>query len=399
MQTLTTAMTTLTHVVTQQQNQRQVRDVTIVEKPQAFKGDTSEAARLFRYAFRVWARGNMRAFALRNPDGTYQLDAAGDKVPDEGAMIASALSFMQGTAGQWSRPHLETIADNGVAFQNSWTRFEEAFKSKFEPVDAEAEAKSQLTQLKQGSRDFSSYLAEFEMWSPHTGWSQQDLFDRLKAGLSTDYIERLAYFVPLPRDYATLVTCCKNIDIAKVDLRSNLAAASGRAPLHHPHPQSAFRDPNAMDIDASNLDDAFQGLTSREEVIKRHRQEMRNRCRVCGSKNHRADDPRHSGTTTCNWCGKSGHWERVCIQRLSGVPKAQPGQAVRANTAGTPQTSTPANPTTSRAPTAPPRPPPAAAVAASIDPGAEFARMQDMLAMQQKQLNEMTTLMSQHFRE
>lgn len=121
MQTLTTAMTTLTHVVTQQQNQRQVRDVTIVEEPQAFKGDTSEAARLFRYTFRVWARGNMRAFALRNPDGTYQLDAAGDKVPDEGAMIASALSFMQGTAGQWARPHLETIADNGVAFQNSWT--------------------------------------------------------------------------------------------------------------------------------------------------------------------------------------------------------------------------------------------------------------------------------------
>ena len=112
-------MTTLTHVVTQQQNQRQVRDVTIVEKPQAFKGDTSEAARLFRYVFQVWARGNMRAFALRNPDGTYQLDAAGDKVPDEGAMIASALSFMQGTAGQWARPHLETIADNGVAFQNS----------------------------------------------------------------------------------------------------------------------------------------------------------------------------------------------------------------------------------------------------------------------------------------
>lgn len=394
-------MTTLTHVVTQQQNQRQVRDVTIVEKPQAFKGDTSEAARLFHYAFQVWARGNMRAFALRNPDGTYQLTAAGKKVPDEGAMIASALSFMQGTAGQWARPHLETIADNGIAFQNDWNRFEEAFKSKFEPVDAEAEAKSQLARLKQGSRDFSSYLAEFEMWSPRTGWSQKDLFDRLKAGLNMDYIERLAYFVPLPRDYATLVTCCKNIDIAKVDLCSNLAAASGRAPPHHSHPQSAFRDPNAMDIDASNLDDAFQGLTTRDEVLKRHHQEMKNRCRVCGSRNHRADDPRHSGTTTCNWCGKNGHWERVCIQRLSGVPKVQPGQAVRATTAtpSTPSVNTPTNLTAPRATTAPPQPPPTATVAASMDPGAEFACMQDMLAMQQKQLNEMTALMSQHFRE
>ena len=83
---------------------------------------------------------------------------------------------MIGDAAVWARPYLETIADNKVAFTD-WSAFIAAFKAKFEPINAEVKAKSKIMNMKQGSRTFSSYLSEFEMWSSRTGWSDQDLYD------------------------------------------------------------------------------------------------------------------------------------------------------------------------------------------------------------------------------
>ena len=189
------------------------RAVTTVEKPQAFKGEDSETARIFRHAFLVLARANPRAFAQIDHQGNFVTDANGVVLFDEARCISSALFFMQGKAAQWARPHVEELAKGQVVFQNSWAEFEKAFKAKFEPIDAEAEAKTVLQGLRQGKRDFNSYLAEFEMWSPRTGWSKQDLFDRLKSGLDSDYITRMSYFQPPAKTYDDLIKYGKQVDI------------------------------------------------------------------------------------------------------------------------------------------------------------------------------------------
>ena len=69
---------------------------------------------------------------------------------------------MQREAGYWTHPYLEELAHNCTLFAD-WPMFEAAFISKFEPVDATAEAKSVLLTFKQGMHDFSLYLAEFEI--------------------------------------------------------------------------------------------------------------------------------------------------------------------------------------------------------------------------------------------
>ena len=150
---LATAQADLTRAINQMVQRQTVassytRAVTTVEKPQAFKGEDSETARIFRHAFLVWARANPRAFAQVDNQGNFITDANGAVLFDDAKCISSALSFMQGKAAQWARPHVEELAKGQVVFQNSWAEFEKAFKAKFEPIDAEAEAKTVLQGLR-----------------------------------------------------------------------------------------------------------------------------------------------------------------------------------------------------------------------------------------------------------
>lgn len=381
--TLAIAQADLTQAITQMVQRQQIagathtRAVTTVEKPQAFKGEDLEVARIFRHAFLVWARANPRAFAQTDTAGNILLDQNGDPRVDEAKMIASALSFMQGKAAQWARPHVKNIANGQAVFHNRWTEFETAFQAKFEPIDAVSEAKSVILGLRQDKRDFNSYLAEFEMWSPRTGWSNQDLFDRLKSGLNSEYVSRLSYFQPPAKTWDNLVKYGKQVDIQLQDLRNNLAAISGKPVPAKSSSHTTFRDPNAMDIDASNFDDSFRGLTDREAIKKQWRRVLKDRCSCCGSKAHKRDDIAQHRDSICNHCGKSGHWAKVCLSRLYGEPKRAPQpQAVRANTEASSSGSSSNS---------------------DNDHGAELAALKDMLAMQQKQMASMAEALQKAF--
>lgn len=59
--TLATTVTTLAGV--NSAHPGQTRPVSIVEKPKAFEGKTSEAARLFRSSFAVWVQSQEAVFA------------------------------------------------------------------------------------------------------------------------------------------------------------------------------------------------------------------------------------------------------------------------------------------------------------------------------------------------
>lgn len=157
------------------------KEVAVVEKPTSFKGKGSESARLFRNTFYVWALNNAKSFYMRDANGNFQLDINGHRVLNHRKMITSALSFMVEDAAIWARPHIETLARDKPTFNDSWDEFLKQFKAKFEPIDATADAKNKIRSLKQGKQTFASLISEFETWSDRTGWSEHDLFDRLKA--------------------------------------------------------------------------------------------------------------------------------------------------------------------------------------------------------------------------
>ena len=169
---------------------------------------------------------------------------------------------MTGNAAIWARPHLEKIADGEDVFTVSnehgrvirthdWAEFLRLFKAKFEPQDAITEAKNVLTTMKQGNRTFSDYLADFETWAPRTGWSEQDLFDRLKGGLSPKYVERLYNYSERATTYNKLVSQCRNTDLLIMDLNNALKGTPMSRSTPHASSISGFVDPNAMEVDAT----------------------------------------------------------------------------------------------------------------------------------------------------
>lgn len=123
-----------------------------------------------------------------------------------------------------------------------------------------------------------------------------------------------------------------------------------------------------MDIDAAWLDKKFKTMTfkSRSDVVKAWQQELKGRCRGCGSKDH--DQSKHSDET-CRHCGGKGHYGHMCLKRYQETyaPKTQ---SIRA----TDTSST------------------ASASSSTDDRDAQFAALQDTVALQAKQ---METLMEQ----
>lgn len=280
---------------------------------------------------------------------------------------------MQGEAGLWARPYLKQLAHGHAVFVD-WAAFEAAFVAKFEPINASAEAKSVLQALKQGTRDFASYISEFETWAPRTGWTRPDLFDRLKSGLNDDYLVRLSYFTPPAANYDALCVQCHAINRSLQDLRHNKAAAAEKAPAKQSASTSAFKDPNAMDIDAARLDSLFVGCNDKDAVLKQHRKVMANHCRVCGSTAHKNMEGRHPANTVCKHCKKKGHWAMVCLNRLQGEPAKKPAQTVAAASVAS----------TSK-------------IEEIEDQSATIAALRDQLALQQKQMTELMELIKKNF--
>ena len=351
------------------------RKVPVVEKPAPFKGKNSEEARLFRSAFAVYAGYNSETFGIRDATGTL-VRVNGEVQLDATKVIVNALSFMVDDAALWARPHIETAAEGRAPFSTTHAFFE-AFKTKFEPIDATAEAKQRLMSLRQDGT-FAVLISEFETWSPRTGWRERDLYDRLKACLSKEYLSRISYFQDVATDYPTLKKQAQAVDRQLNDLANNANrgyAKTTKSPATMTT-ASAWRDPNAMDIDATNFDSMFVNVPrDSASVSRRFKELMVKRCKVCGSSSHENTPGRHAGNDKCNWCGRNGHWANICINRILGKPRVQ---GISATTAGSPAPSTSGNP-----------PLPNDSISASTDHEAEMASLRDTLESQRKLIESM----------
>jgi hypothetical protein len=302
-------------------------------------------------------------------------------------MVPSALSFMAEDAAVWARPHIESLAEGKTPFA-SWDAFLVAFKLKFEPVSSKADAKNKIIGMKQGKCTFGELVADFETWASRTGWSKQDLFDRLKQTLNADYINRLSYFPVVAKDYDTLKAYGHSIDLQLTDLHNNQrqAGANGNNSSSAPRSAPGFRDPNAMDIDANNIDSHFQGLFNKDVVKKWHKW-MKDCYHCCGSKSHENSLEKHPGPLVCNHCSRTGHFSRVCLARLQGKPATQC--------------------TAATGPVSAPSPAPAAIIASSAaiiassasitDYEAENAALKDSIAILTKQVQGLAEQVKQAF--
>jgi hypothetical protein len=135
-----------------------------------------------------------------------------------------------------------------------------------------------------------------------------------------------------------------------------------------------------MDINANNIDSHFQGLFN-EDIIKKWRKWMKDRCHCCGSKSHENSLEKHPGPLVCNHCSRTGHFSWVCLACLQGKPAMQRAAATSPVSALSPA-------------------PAAATIASSAsitDYEAENAALKDSIAILTKQVQGLAEQVKQAF--
>jgi hypothetical protein len=185
------------------------------------------------------------------------------------------------------------------------------------------EAKNKLYNLRQGKRSFASLESEFNTWAPHTDWSESELMDCLKATLTNNYICQLSYFPTLASMLAELQIQGHQIDAQVNDLQNNLhmanytpkAFVTGNSSSAIPQP---FRNPNAIDIDASiilELINLSSLVSTVSDICKVWQKYMTPCCFCCGSTHHKYTAQLHPNVT-CNHSHRPNHYARVCLTQL-----------------------------------------------------------------------------------
>jgi hypothetical protein len=258
-------------------------------------------------------------------------------------------------------------------------------------------AKNKLYNLRQGKRSFASLESEFNTWAPCTDWSEPELMDHLKATLMDDYIRRLSYFPTPASTLAELRIEGHQIDTQVNNLQNNLHMANHapKAPfignLSSAVPQP-FRNPNAMDIDASIISELTNLLSSVftvSDICKVWQKYMTPRCSCCGSTRHKYTTQLHPNIT-CNHCHQPNHYARVCLTCLlkSHGFKAAPQRVA----ALAPSVSSPSPALSSHAPAT------VSALIADIDIlEQENAQLKDSVALFQKQIAKLQASIAANF--
>lgn len=372
----------------------------VVKRPDTYDGEGMDASRIYRTNFQVWLIDNIDRFTGRNADGSPKKTEDGKPIIQNTKRMASFMSFLTGKAASWARPHLEKLGQGEHVFGDDWEKFLENYKANFEPLNEEQEARAKIRQIRQGSKSFATYKAEFEQYSGRTGWDDASLMDYLRLGLNDEYGTRISYYEHRATTYAELVNQCQKAETQIRDLQGDKAAKRSELPAYMSsssrssgnHRQTPASTATPMDIDASrfesisavNLDKEFADITPRdiESLRAGHRKIMSKRCMTCGSTKHRKNDGMHQGEQKCKYCGKDGHWSNVCLNRLLGRPKSDGSQKVAASV---PVTVTPA----------------LASIAASSSTSepaeASLAAMLDMIKIQQKNMDELMQKVQKHF--
>jgi hypothetical protein len=229
--------------------------------------------------------------------------------------------------------HQEALTKGSHLFAD-WNAFVTAFEARFIGRMQEANARRARAQLVQGSGSMAEYQAHFDNLASLTGYSDVDLWERYREGLSNEVKDVLAISNRDVSDLAKLKEGVLAVDKRMHERKDERAAKAAKAPaqaqwrptvpaavpasaswnVQRPVVAVPVHDPNAMDVDAT-----FAGRRVGDSFRAEWTAGMRNRCYGCGETGHVKSACPHA-QSLCSRCSKAGHIEKVCYQKVQGKP-------------------------------------------------------------------------------
>ena len=224
--------------------------------------------------------------------------------------IAYAASFLAGPAMEWFRPYVGE--DSAIEF-DTWEQFVAALKAAFDDPDARATAERKLRTLKQGTRDCSTYHAEFAPLATQLRLDHPTRISWFKHGLTYE-VSKMMITQPVTEDFNIYVQQAIKVDNALRALNQT------RGPTYQTQTQTqnqTSRTPTTASGTAPGPMD-LSATTRRAQGPQGPRYQSFQRSPVSAE-----EKQRRRQNNLCMYCGSPGHWASTCPNKK---PPPVPGQ-------------------------------------------------------------------------
>jgi len=162
---------------------------------------------------------------------------------DDQAKLRLAVNYLRGDAADQVRPHVHDGRVNLANLPALITILENAFGN----PNRVAEAESKLSTIAQGTRDFSSYYAEFQRHAAEVEWDEPSKLAALKRGLAYRLKNDIIPVRPKPTTLAAYVELCNDLDTMRRQIQGESHAhRQHQAPQPRSQPQYQAPQPRSQ---------------------------------------------------------------------------------------------------------------------------------------------------------
>jgi hypothetical protein len=223
--------------------------------------------------------------------------------------ILYILSYMtSGTAKTWKEAYLDEILANKKPDFGKFDDFLKKIKEAFSSSDSEGEARAQLRQLRQGTGQVDDYIAQFRILAGRSKVTDNKaLIEYFMEGIHKSILQKIFALETVPTTIKDWYEKASRFDsqyrrFQEISKRQTGPTQQTKKNYAAPRYVNHHHDPNAMDIDTTELDRL--SIEEREQ----HMQERR-----------------------CFHCHKIGHFARECRSKQTSAQNSKPSY-VKPNT-------------------------------------------------------------------
>ena len=243
-----------------------------------------------------------------------------DRYSTDAAKIAFAASYLDGSAEEWVKLHVDLVTGTTPTFP-TWASFTQALKAAFDDPDAYQTAEEKIHKLKQGNRDYTKYYTEFITYATILEWDERTKISFFKRGLNGELQKLLLTNTDPTRIFTEYVSFAIKLDnnLRAHKQRKYITSRTNDGRFSQPTPTTATGShPGPMDLSATRHLN-YQNYQNYQKFISQKRGPI--------DQNER---DRRRDNNLCMYCGNPGHWASTCPLKKNKTSNRPPAKAATA---------------------------------------------------------------------